>query len=72
MMWMNLEPVIQSEVYQKYKYKYHILMYHMKSRKMILMNLFAGSNGETDLEDRLRDTRVRGGREGRMGNVWIE
>ena len=47
-------------------------MYHMKSRKVILMNLFAGSNGETDLEDRLRDTRVRGGREGRMGDVWIE
>ena len=25
--WMNLEPVIQSEVIQKKKNKYHILMY---------------------------------------------
>ena len=38
--WMNLEPVIQSEVSQKEKNKYHILTY-MESRKMVLMNLFA-------------------------------
>ena len=25
--WMNLEPIIQSEVSQKEKYKYHILMH---------------------------------------------
>ena len=27
MMWMNLEPLIQSEVSQKEKNKYHILMH---------------------------------------------
>ena len=27
MRWMNLEPIIQSEVSQKEKDKYHILMY---------------------------------------------
>ena len=27
MRWMNLEPTIQSEVSQKEKYKYHILMH---------------------------------------------
>ena len=27
MRWMNLEPIIQSEVCQKEKDKYHILMY---------------------------------------------
>ena len=27
MKWMNLEPIIQSEVSQKEKGKYHILMY---------------------------------------------
>ena len=27
MSWMNLEPIIQSEVSQKEKYKYHILMH---------------------------------------------
>ena len=38
--WMNLEPVIQSEVSQKNKY--HILMQYAGSRKIELMNLFAG------------------------------
>ena len=38
--WMNLEPVIQSEVSQKNKY--HILMQYVESRKIELMNLFAG------------------------------
>ena len=43
MRWMNLEPIIQSEVSKKEKNKYHILTYiYMESRKMILMNLFAG------------------------------
>ena len=36
MRWMNLEPIIQSEVSQKEKDKYHILM------KMVLKNLFTG------------------------------
>ena len=42
MMWMNLEPIIQSEVNQKYKDKYHILNIYMESRKMVLKNLFTG------------------------------
>ena len=37
--WMHLEPVIQSEESQKEKNKYCIIM---ESRKMILMNPFAG------------------------------
>ena len=37
-MWMTLESVIQSEVSQKEKSKHGI---YVKSRKMILMNLFA-------------------------------
>ena len=42
MRWINLEPIIQSEVNQKEKDKYHILTHvYMKSRKMVLMNLFA-------------------------------
>ena len=32
--WMNLESVIQSEVSQKEKNKYHILTIYMESRKM--------------------------------------
>ena len=41
MRWMNLEPIIQSEVSEKEKNKNHILMYtriYMESKKMVLMN----------------------------------
>ena len=40
--WMNLEPVIQSEVSQKEKNEYDILTIYSKYRKMVLMALFAG------------------------------
>ena len=40
MRWKNLEPIIQSEVSQKEKDKYHILTcIYMESRKMVLKNL---------------------------------
>ena len=42
MRWMNLEPIIQSEVSQKEKDKYHILTHIYESRKMLLKNLFIG------------------------------
>ena len=45
--WMNLEPIIQSEVSQKEKDKYHI---QVKYRKMVLKNLFSGQQWETDIE----------------------
>ena len=42
-MGMNLESVIQNEVFQKEKIKYYILMYiYVVSIKIGLMNLFAG------------------------------
>ena len=41
MRWMNLELIIQSEVSQKEKNKYCIQQIYMKSRKMVLMDLFA-------------------------------
>ena len=41
MRWMNLEPIIQSEVSQKEKNKY-VLRIYTKSRKMVVKNLFAG------------------------------
>ena len=41
MRWMNLEHIIQSEVSQKEKVKYCILVHiYMESRKMVLKNLF--------------------------------
>ena len=43
MRWMNLEPIIQSEMSQKEKDKHHILTHiYMESRKMVLKNLFTG------------------------------
>ena len=39
---MELESVIQSEVSQKEKNKYHILTHNVESEKMLQMNLFAG------------------------------
>ena len=43
MRWMNLELIIHSEVSQKEKNKCYILTcVYMESRKMVLMNLFAG------------------------------
>ena len=43
MRWMNIEPIIQSEVSQKEKDKYHILKHiYTESRRMVVKNLFAG------------------------------
>ena len=43
MRWMNLGPIIQSEVSQKVKDKYHILTHtYMESRKKVLKNLLTG------------------------------
>ena len=42
MRWMNLEPIVQSEVSQKEKDEYHILHIYTESRKMVLKNLFTG------------------------------
>ena len=42
MRWMKLEPIIQSEVSQKEKHQYSILMYiYMEFRKMVMMTLYA-------------------------------
>ena len=40
--WMDLESVIQSEVSQKEKNKYHMLTHIYESKKLVLMNLVAG------------------------------
>ena len=53
---MNLEPVIQNEVNQKEKNKYPIYQrIYTESRKMVLMNLFAGQKYR-DIEKRFVDT----------------
>ena len=40
MRWMKLEPVVQSEVSQKEKHQYSILMHIMELRKMVMMTLY--------------------------------
>ena len=40
MRWMKLEPLIQSEVSQKEKHQYSILMHIYASRNMITMTLY--------------------------------
>ena len=53
MKWMNLEPVIQSEVSWKEKGKFRTLTHtYMESRKMALMDLFSGQQ----LRNRPMDT----------------
>ena len=42
MRWMNLEPIIHSEVSQKENDRYCILKHTMESRKIKLKNLFTG------------------------------
>ena len=45
MRWMDTDPVIQSEVSQRDKNRYHIVTYiyiYTETRKIVLMNSFAG------------------------------
>ena len=56
MRWMNLEPIIQSEVSQKEKDKYRILTHNIQNREKWLWRIYLqGNNGETDIENRLKD-----------------
>ena len=42
MRWIKLEPIIQSEVSQKEKHQYSILMHiYIEFRKMVMMTLYA-------------------------------
>ena len=62
MRWMNLEPIIQCEVSQKEKYKYHILIHIMGSKKVALMNLFSGQQWRNRSREQTMD--MEGGEEG--------
>ena len=53
MRWMNLEPIIQSEVSQKERKTYRI---YMEYRKVVLMNPYAGQQWTLRLEKGLVDT----------------
>ena len=56
MRWMNLEPIIQSEVSQKDKVKYRIATHIYGIQKNDTEELiYRANNGETDIENRLMD-----------------
>ena len=67
MKWMNLEPIIQNEVSQKEKDKYHILMlYIWNLERQYWWTYVQGSNGNTDIQNRFVGTV----REGECGVNW--
>ena len=51
---MNLEPIMQSEVSQKEKDKYHILT-HIYGIQKNGTEEFTYNNGETDIDNRIMD-----------------
>ena len=56
MRWMNLEPIIQSEVSQKQKDKYCILTHIYRIQKNGTKEFsYKGSSGEIDIENRFMD-----------------
>ena len=70
-MWTNLELIIQNEVSQNEKDKYHILTYiYMESKKMVLMKLFSGQQWRN--RHREQNYGHGGRRGGRRGDVRRE
>ena len=56
MRWINLEPIIHSEVSQKEKDKYHIPTHIYGIQKNGSEEfIYTGNSGETDIENRLKD-----------------
>ena len=64
MRWMNLEPIIQSEINQKEKNKYHklICIYIWNLERWYWWACLQGSSGDTDIENRHMDI-GKGGKE---------
>ena len=66
MRWMNLEPIIQSEVSQKEKISYLTLAISTECKKMVLLNYLQSSREDTDPENRPMD---RAQQEEKVGGV---
>ena len=64
MRWMNLEPTIQSEVSQKEKNKYHVLMHIYGIQKDDTDEPYLqGSNGESNCEQSCGDSGAKRGKD---------
>ena len=72
-MWMDLESVIQSEVSQKEKNKYHILTHRCGIQKNGIVDLICKAEVATDVENKCMDTKGerRVGGIGRLGLAQI-
>ena len=68
MRWTNLDAIIQSEVSQKEINRYHMLMYVYRTRKIVLMNLFAGQQWRNRHREQTYGHRERRGE----GETWRE
>ena len=71
MRWMNLEPIIQSEVSQKEKDKY-ILTHIYGTRRMVLKNLFTGQQWRNRPREQTYGCRERGGEDEMHGKSNME
>ena len=69
MKWMNLESIKQSEVSQKEKNKYHILIYIWNIEIWYWCNYLQGINGVTDIENRLMGMREGAVSKERVGSI---
>ena len=65
--WINLEILILSEVRQKMNIIYHL---HMKSKRLIEINLFIKQSRLTDIENKLMVTK-REQENAEQGEGWI-
>ena len=73
MRWMDLKPIIQSEVSQKEKDKYRILMHiYIESIKMVLKNLFTGQQWRNRHREQTYGHGERGGEGEMYGNSNME
>ena len=68
---MNLESIIQSEVSQKEKNKYHILKHIYGIQKMVLMNLFAGKEWRCRYKEWTHRGKEREGRTEKVALTYI-
>ena len=68
MRWMNLEPIIQSEISQKEKNISYINAYTWNLEILYWWIYFQGNNGDADIENRFMDTGDAGRKE-RMGQM---
>ena len=59
-MWLDLETVIQSEVSQKEKSKYHVLMLICGIQKNGTDDLICKAETDTDIENKRMDTKGEG------------